>query len=56
MVEVSEYLKFERECRELAAKLTKPDDRRALELMAQAWARLARERKQRLEQEARGRL
>ncbi len=41
---VAEYRKFAAETRELAAKLTDPRDKRALELMAAAWDKVARER------------
>jgi len=43
-----EYLQYEHDCRRLAQKLTQPDDKRALELMASAWAKMAAERKARL--------
>ena len=49
---VVECLRCERACRELAAKLTKPDDKRALELMATGWARRAAERIRKIEREA----
>lgn len=42
---ITEYLRCEQACRDLAGKVTKPDDRRALELMASAWATRAAERK-----------
>ena len=42
---VTEYLRCEQACRDLAGKMTKPDDKRALELMASAWAKRAAERK-----------
>lgn len=42
---VAEYLRCEQACRDLAGKVTKPDDKRALELMASAWATRAAERK-----------
>jgi len=41
---VAEYRKFATECRELAARLTDPRDRRALELMAAGWDKVVRER------------
>jgi hypothetical protein len=53
---VAEYNQFADDCRKLAAKLEKPEDKHALELMAAAWARLAAERKAQLENEARQRL
>lgn len=33
---VNDYLRYEQACRDLASILTKPDDKRALELMATA--------------------
>ena len=41
---VAEYRKFARDCRRLAAMLTKPEDRQALELMAIGWEKTAEER------------
>jgi hypothetical protein len=41
---VAEYRKFAMECRELAAKLKDPRDKRALELMAAGWEKVALER------------
>lgn len=41
---VIECLRCERACRDLAAELTNPNDKRALELMASGWARRAAER------------
>jgi|GEM_PF-2489714 len=41
---VAEYRKYADDCRELAAKLRDPEDRRALELMAAAWDKVAKER------------
>jgi hypothetical protein len=38
-------LEYERLCRELAAKLTRPDDKQSLELMGSAWAKIAADRK-----------
>ena len=49
---VEEYLEYERDCRRLAQKLTRPDDRRALEMMASAWAKLAADSKAKLVPEA----
>lgn len=34
---VAEYRRYARECRRLAAALTKPADKLALELMARGW-------------------
>jgi hypothetical protein len=45
---VAEYQRYAEECRELAAKLTQPSDKRALEMMAAAWTKLADQRKTRL--------
>jgi hypothetical protein len=42
---VTEYLRCEKACRDLASLLTKPDDRRAFELMAAGWAARAAKRK-----------
>lgn len=49
---VIECLRCERACRNLAAELTNPNDKRALELMASGWARRAAERLRKLESEA----
>lgn len=49
---VIECLRCERACRNLAAELTNPNDKRALELMAAGWARRAAERLRKLEREA----
>lgn len=48
---VMEYLRCEQACRDLASKLSKPDDKRALELMAAGWAARAAERKRRIAKE-----
>ena len=45
---VAEYREFARLCRELAAKITNPNDRRATELMASAWEKIADEREAKL--------
>lgn len=45
---VVEYRRVAKECRRLAAALTKPSDRRALELMAQGWDKSAAEREGKL--------
>lgn len=45
---LQEYLEYERECRRLAGKLARPDDGRALELVASAWAAMAAEGKAKL--------
>jgi hypothetical protein len=44
MKTVAEYRKFAEDCRELGSKLRNPDDKRALELMAAAWDKIANER------------
>jgi hypothetical protein len=44
MKTVAEYRKFAEDCRELALKLRSADDKRALELMATAWDKVANER------------
>lgn len=49
---VIECLRCERACRNLAAQLTNPNDKRALELMAAGWARRAAERLRKLDSEA----
>jgi hypothetical protein len=49
---IIECLRCERACRDLAAELTNPNDRRALELMASGWARRAAERLRKLEEHA----
>jgi hypothetical protein len=45
---VAEYRKFAEDCRELAAKLNTPDDKRAQELMAAAWDKVANQREMQL--------
>jgi hypothetical protein len=49
---VVECLRCERACRDLAGKLTNPNDKRALELMAVGWARRAAERLRKINGEA----
>ena len=49
---VVEYRRFANECRRLAAALTKPSDRRALELMATGWDKRADEREAKLGRDA----
>lgn len=46
MSNTEQYRKFAAECRELAAKLRDPNDRKAIELMAQAWDKIAADREQ----------
>ena len=48
MEKVLQYAEFAEECRKLAATLTKPDDKKALEIMAYAWEAVAKERQQQL--------
>jgi hypothetical protein len=45
---VEEYRRFAEECRRLAALLTKPTDKQALELMAKGWDKSADEREAKL--------
>jgi hypothetical protein len=47
MKTVAEYRQFAEECRKLAAKLTNPNDKHAVELMASAWDKIANEREAR---------
>jgi hypothetical protein len=46
---VTKYRQFEQACRSMAAKVTKPDDKKALDLLAGVWATLAAERLRKLE-------
>jgi hypothetical protein len=48
MKTVAEYRQFAEECRQLAAKLRAPDDKRAVLLMATAWDKVANEREAQL--------
>jgi hypothetical protein len=41
---VTEYRELAVECRKLVAKLSKPEDKRALEQIASAWEKVADER------------
>jgi len=41
MKTVAEYREFAAKCREMAARMTDPQDRRALELQASAWEKVA---------------
>ena len=52
MKTVAEYRKFAQDCRELAAKLRDPDDKRALLLMAVGWDKVADERATKLADDA----
>jgi hypothetical protein len=47
MKTVAEFRQLAEECRKLAAKLSDPKDKRALELIASAWDTVANERKAR---------
>jgi hypothetical protein len=44
MKTVAEYREFAAKCREMAARMTDPQDRRALELQASAWEKVANAR------------
>jgi hypothetical protein len=44
MITVAQYRSFARDCREMAARTDKDSDRRALELMASGWDKVANER------------
>jgi hypothetical protein len=44
MKTVAEYRLYAEECRKLAVKAARPEDRQALETMGRAWERLANER------------
>ena len=48
MKTVAEYREFAARCREMAVKMTDPQDRRALELQAIAWEKVANEREAKL--------
>jgi hypothetical protein len=48
---VSQYKQFASDCRRLAALLTKPDDKHALELFAIGWDKLANDREAMLHSE-----
>jgi hypothetical protein len=48
MKTVAEYRAFAGECRSLMAKLTRQEDKQALERVARAWDNLADEREARL--------
>jgi hypothetical protein len=49
---VAEYRRLADEYRKLSGKLTRPKDKKALELMARAWDRVANEREDRLVSQA----
>jgi hypothetical protein len=44
MLSMADYRRFARECRRLAAMLTEPADKQALELMAIGWDKTAERR------------
>ncbi len=52
MKTVAEYREFARMCRELAAQLVNPKDKRAVELMAAAWEKTANDRQAVLQKNA----
>jgi hypothetical protein len=39
----ADYMRYARETRELAEKMTNANDRKALEMLARAWERVAKE-------------
>ncbi|MGB6799099.1 MAG: hypothetical protein WBE48_21685 [Xanthobacteraceae bacterium] len=49
MKTVAEYREFAAKCREIAARVTDPTDRKALELQASAWDKVANAREAALE-------
>ena len=51
MKTVAEYREFAERCRELAAVLSNPKDRQALELMASSWDKAAEQREALLQSE-----
>jgi hypothetical protein len=44
MITVARYRQFAAQCREMAARVSDPEDRRALELQARAWDNVANQR------------
>jgi len=54
MIKAAEYKRHARECREQAKRMQQPEDRDALDRLAQIWEKLAdvRERHPELEREA----
>ena len=48
MKTVAEYRMYAAECRKLAAKTARPEDKQALETIARAWERVADEREAQL--------
>ena len=53
---LTKYRQFEQACRSMAAKVTKTDDKKSLELLAGVWATLAAERLRKLENMPRARV
>ena len=51
MKTVAEYREFAVKCREMAARMTDPQDRRTLELQGSAWEKVANEREAKLKGE-----
>jgi len=52
MKNIAEYRKFAEGCRQLAEKLMDPNDKRALQMMADAWERVANEREAKLREKS----
>ena len=48
---VAEYRSYAEECRQLAETLTRPEDQKAVLLVASAWEKVAAEREQKILQE-----
>jgi hypothetical protein len=48
MKTVAEYRVYAEECRKLAVRTARADDKQALEMLARAWDRIATEREARL--------
>jgi hypothetical protein len=55
MKTVAEYRLYAEECRKLAAKTTRPEDKQALETIARAWERVGDEREAQLLRQIDGR-
>ncbi|HUC51692.1 MAG TPA: hypothetical protein VMA30_20090 [Xanthobacteraceae bacterium] len=49
MITVAQYRAFAVQCRDMAARMSDPSDRRALELQASAWDKIANEREAAIE-------
>jgi hypothetical protein len=49
---VAEYRGFAEDCRKLAAELSDPKDKSAMEMMARAWNKVANEREAALKRES----